>query len=242
MMGEAQNTLVLVHGAGSAADIWDRVRAALTSDWRVLTPDLPGHGGAAHPGRQSVEAYAEWLEGWLAEQGVDSLVLAGHSMGGAIALQTALRGRVVPRGLILVSTGARLRVPAETLAGIRDDFERTMKRMGDYSFGPTAPFELRYESQPRLQAAGPMVVHDDFAACDAFDVLARLGEISLPTLVVCGADDQMTPPKYSQYLADHLPEARLELVEASGHMLPAEQPLALARAIGGFLASLDADR
>ena len=78
----------------------------------------------------------------------------------------------------------------------------------------------------------------DFRACDAFDVMGRLGEIELPTLVLCGESDALTPPKYSHFLAGNIPGARLEMVEAAGHMLMLEQPARAGEAIAAFLETL----
>lgn len=231
-------TLVFVHGAGSSATIWGPLIEQLGDRWPVLAPNLPGHGGDAGPRRQTIEEYATWLEADLADRTDGPVVLAGHSMGGAIALETALRRRADLAGLILVSTGARLRVAPEVLAGIRADFEPTMLRMGEYAFSPEAPLELRKESQVRLRQASPETVHADFAACDVFDVLARLERIDLPSLVLCGTEDRLTPPRYSQHLAQQIPGARLELIEGGSHMLPAEQPADLALPIAEFLDEL----
>lgn len=234
-------TLVLVHGAGSAATIWDRVTAALDQRWSVLVPNLPGHGGEPRPGRPSIDAYATWLEAYLASQTEGSVVLGGHSMGGAIAQLVALRRRAELSGLILLSTGARLRVAPEFLAGLQTDFEGTLRQSADLAFATASPFELRLENQAHLEQAGPAVVHDDFAACDVFDVASRLREIELPTLVLCGIDDQMTPPRYSQLLASTLGDARLKLIPGAGHMLPIEQPAVTAAEIDDFLSDLNGD-
>jgi pimeloyl-ACP methyl ester carboxylesterase len=235
---ESELTLVLVHGAGSSAAIWEPLIAQLGGRWPVLAPNLPGHGGDVGPRRGSIEEHATWLEAHLAGRADGSVVLAGHSMGGAISIETALRRRTNLAGLILISSGARLRVAPDVLAGIRADFEATMNRFGEYTFSPDAPIELRKESQVRLNQAGPETVHADLAACDAFDVMARLERIDLPTLVVCGAEDRVTPPKYSQYLAQQIPGARLELIEGGSHMLPAEQPADLALPLVEFLEEL----
>ncbi len=75
----------------------------------------------------------------------------------------------------------------------------------------------------------------DYAACNVFDVTDRLGGIAAPALVVCGDHDQMTPLKYSEYLAANIPGAELVIVEGAGHMLPSEFPGALADILGGWL-------
>ena len=76
------------------------------------------------------------------------------------------------------------------------------------------------------------------AACDAFNVMDRLGEIRCPTLAICGTADRLTPPKYSTYLRDNIPGAQLVLVEGAGHMVMLEQPEAVSQAIADFIAAV----
>jgi pimeloyl-ACP methyl ester carboxylesterase len=202
---------------------------------QVLAPNLPGHGGDAGPARASIEAYATWLEAWLANQVDGPVLLGGHSMGGAVALETALRGRADLDGLILMGTGARLRVGPEVLAELQGDFEAFIRRYDEYAFSAEAPPELRQESDERARLAGQAVVQGDFQACDGFDVMTRLREIDLPTLVLCGTADRMTPPNYAQYLAMSIAGGSLEMIEGAGHELPCERPAAVAAAIVQFL-------
>ena len=78
----------------------------------------------------------------------------------------------------------------------------------------------------------------DFQACDAFDIRDRLGEIQVPALVIGGSEDQMTPPKYADYLEAHLRRARRVRIEGAGHMVHAERPREVNEAIRGFLYEL----
>jgi pimeloyl-ACP methyl ester carboxylesterase len=76
-------------------------------------------------------------------------------------------------------------------------------------------------------------------ACDQFDIMERIAEISIPTLALCGDQDVMTPPKYSHYLAGHMPKAKALVIEGGTHMVFAEKPLEVNRAIDEFLQSLE---
>ena len=86
---------------------------------------------------------------------------------------------------------------------------------------------LKEKSLKQLLKTGSVVTHGDYAACDAFDVRDRIAQISVPTLVVCGREDRMTPLKFSEYLAQRLPSARLVVIEHAGHMTMLEQPASL---------------
>jgi pimeloyl-ACP methyl ester carboxylesterase len=84
------------------------------------------------------------------------------------------------------------------------------------------------------------VTHGDYSACNVFDVMARLGEIHAPTIVICGEQDRMTPPKYSELLVSKIPGAQLALIENAGHSVMIEQPHAVSRALFDFVKNLDA--
>lgn len=111
--------LGLLHGAGGAADLWRRQLDGLGDVTRVVAPDLPGHGPLGGRGKPSVAGYAEWLEGFLAVLDAGPVVVVGHSMGGAVALTHALARREPLAGLVLVSTGAQLRVLARIVDLLR---------------------------------------------------------------------------------------------------------------------------
>jgi pimeloyl-ACP methyl ester carboxylesterase len=232
-----KRNLVLVHGAGGSHLDWPaplrRLRGA-----NVYALDLPGHGRSEGAGRSSIAAYRDFLLAFLDGLGLERVVVIGHSMGGAISLGFALHYPDRLDGLILVGSGARLRVAPAILTGILSDFEATVDLVCDYAFGPGATEQLKRLGRQRLLKTPPEVLHGDYAACDAFDVMERLGEVRCPTLVIGGTADRLTPPKYSVYLRDHIPGAELVLVDAAGHMVMLEKPEVVNKAISRFVASL----
>lgn len=230
----ADPRLVCVHGAGGTAATWDLQRLAFPT---AVAVDLPGHRGEG-PGRHRVEDYTAWLHTTVRERGWGPAVLAGHSMGGAIALAYALgHGRDL-KGIVLVSTGARLRVRPSILDGLLADHAGTVELIVTACLAPAADPRLARRLTEAMLAVPAEVTLGDFEACDAFDVMARLEEIRIPALVIGGREDRMTPPKYAEYLHAHLPDSRLVLVEGAGHMVHAERPREVNEAIHRFLIDL----
>ncbi len=229
--------VVCVHGAGGSHLNWPAEIRRLP-EAAVYALDLPGHGRSSAMGRQTIQEYMAVLVSFLNALNLPDAVIVGHSMGSAVALQAALSqaGRV--RGLVLVGSGARLRVAPAILQGILEDFEGAVKLIGDWAYGPDASADLKHLGQQLMAQTSPKVMHDDFLACDAFDVMDRLGDINTPTLVITGTADRLTPVKYATFLAQNIPDAELLLIDNAGHMVMLERPQKVGAAIGRFVASL----
>jgi len=226
--------LLLIHGAGGNLMHWPGELRRLPGH-TVYALDLPGHGHSGGSGRAEIGAYVEVVRGFAEVLGLPPFVLVGHSMGGGIALEFALRYPNRLAGLVLVGTGARLRVAPQIITGILSDFRGTTELLATWTHGDHAdPNTLRLYLR-RLREIDPQVIHDDFVACDTFDCMADLVRITAPTLVICGEADRMTPVKFSRYLAEQIPGAQLVVVPGAGHMVALEQPTVVAEAVGRFV-------
>ncbi len=166
-------------------------------------------------------------------------IVGGHSMGGAIAQMMAINYPERIAGLILISTGARLRVHPDILSHVLSDPSPVYEQLRAWMWAGPTPEQALRRWQARMAAHEPGVMRGDYVACNAFDVMDRVSEIAAPTLILVGTADRMTPPKFSAYLAGHIPGAQLVTVEGGGHMVVLEQPLVVARAIAGWLAGVD---
>jgi len=231
--GGGKPSLLFLHGAGGTHRHWGNQVRGLR-DFTLVALDLPGHGRSKGEGRQTIEGYADLVAEFMAALALESPTVVGHSMGGAIALELALRFGERLGGLVLVGTGARLRVMPSLLEGLRGEFESTVDLLCHYAYGPSASEEMVRLGREEMLAMGPEVLWGDFLACDGFDVMGRLDEVRLPTLVICGEKDQLTPLKYSQFLVDHIPGARLVTIPEAGHMVMLEKPQETTDAIEGF--------
>jgi len=222
--------VVFLHGAGARGEVWQLQALAFP---RAAIPDLPGRDGSEVP--QTVAGHIGALRPYLDR----AAVVVGHSLGGAVALQYALEEPSRLRGIVLVATGARLRVRPEWLEGLRSDYAATTADIVAHFFAPQAAERLRQKSLEVMRRLPPEVTRADFLAADGFDVRDRLGGVLPPALVLCGTQDEMTPPRYSEFLHAHLPRAELVLIEGAGHMVMLEQPRAVNEALQRFLGRLE---
>jgi pimeloyl-ACP methyl ester carboxylesterase len=234
--------LVLLHGRGSAATTWFPLLTGLARDHRVLAVDLPGFG-ASHGHRfrgggfeAALAYFVDPIEAWLVAEQVTSPVLVGHSLGGFVAVELALRRRVAPAALVLI---APLGVGAEVTAGARLFFyagpERVARLLGPKAFKNLLPFRGPDATRQVALAYELLAVpggRPDAAA--AFDTLAplsgpapnrraQLSGIEAPTVVVSGDHDEALPAPLAIGAAAALPRAELCMVSA-GHAPHLEDP------------------
>lgn len=228
--------VILIHGAGGNHLYWPPQIRRLP-DQRIFAVDLPGHGKSDGLGHHSIEAYAEAIVEFIQGLRSNAAVLIGHSMGSAIALSAAIRFPKYVIGLGLIGGGAKLRVAPSILQSASDPsmLPETIRLISSLSFEAHANERLKELGAKRMLETRPTVLYGDYRACDEFNVIDQLAKITVPTLVLCGEKDQMTPPKYSEFLRDQIAGARLQMIPDTGHMVMLEQPEKVARALDKFL-------
>ena len=233
-----RRSIVFVHGAGENAMVWQNQRRGLDRGVNTICMDLPGHGQSHGDGCSTIAEFSHWLIRFIKRLELEGAILAGHSMGGGVVAEAAIDCPEVMDGLILIGSGARLRVSPETFNGLETDFEATAARLVRQCYGSGTSDKVVRWGLEQLLAERPEVVLDDFKACNEFDRLSEISSIKQPTLVICGSEDIMTPPKYSQFLAENLQRATLRIIEGAGHMVMVENPFKTNAAILKFLSSI----
>lgn len=222
--------LVLVHGAAGHRDTWAPL-------WDVLAPaprvaiSLPGRPGSAAPAAATAAEAAKWLVEVITALNLETgPVLVGHSYGGAVALEVALSGFELS-GLVLVATGAKLRVAPSLLAAAEAATEPLPM---DAAFAASTPPAVVSAYHLASAQTPPSSAWADWRACDGFDVRARLPKLEARALVLHGDADVMTPTKFQIYLEAQIQGAvRLE-IPGTGHMVPWEAPQAFCHALLDF--------
>lgn len=228
-------TLLLIHGAGQSALLWQNQLSGIPWEGNMVALDLPGHGRNPSPSRRRIPDYAEGISDFIQTTGLKTVIIGGLSMGGAVAQQLMIDAPDEFAAGILINTGARLRVsPAifDLLENHADAWLDAGYRSSILEKNQTEELRLLHD---RINNCPAAVTADDFRACHHFDVMDSLGVITCPVLVLMADHDQMTPPKYSRFLAEHIPGAQLTSIADAGHLSPLEKPEAVNRAISSFL-------
>ncbi|ELY56941.1 alpha/beta fold hydrolase [Natronococcus jeotgali] len=234
-------TVCFVHGSGGSRAAW-KAQHRLADRYPVVAVDLSGHGDSedvdADPGYTRLSAYADDVAAVLEETDAD--VLVGNSLGGAVAMHLLLEREPDVEAAVLTGTGARLGVLQDLLEWLADDFDRAVEFLhaDDRLFHDPSP-ELREESIEGMYDCGRAVTERDFLTCHRFDVRKELHGIDVPTLVVYGEHDQLTPPQYHESLADEIDDAELVEISDAAHLAMLEQPAAFNEAVADFLDGLE---
>lgn len=227
--------LVLVHGTGCSADSWRYQVRGLSREFEVVATDLPGHGASDPVADPSIERYATTVGGLLQRLGGRKVVLAGHSMGGAVALQVALARPELLKGLILIATAAYLDALALTPDILLWAIATLPHKFKGMFFSDLVTNEALAIARDDVRRCSLETVLGDFAACKGYDFRRRLKQVNLPTLILCGADDLITAVRYSERLHKEISRSTLLVIEKAGHMLPLELPQRVNAAIREFV-------
>jgi len=234
-LSEGREVVLFIHGAGGGQYTWSYQKAFFEKRFSPIIIELPGHGASEGEGEEEIGRYAEHVYSFLKALAVSNVFLVGHSMGGAITQTLAVKHAEVIKGIILVGTGVKLRVLPLILNEIKTNFEETVRKINELSFFRETPPWLMERSIAGLMRCQPEVLYGDYLACDRFDMMNEVEKIDLPTLILCGQEDGMTPVKYSQFLLQRIKGSRLEILPDAGHMLMMEASEPFNEKIGAFV-------
>ena len=231
-------TLVFIHGSGGDHTNWIEQYTPLKTIFNIAALDLPGHGRSEGPGERAVPAYVEWVKKALDGLGIVNPVMIGHSLGAAICLSFVIRYGDAARAVVPVGGGVKMPVNPAILEGLRKDPGAIIALAAKLSVAKPNRERLSGLLEESLSQVDPEIIHGDFSSCDGLDITEAIAAIRIPALVICGADDKMTPPPLSQRIRDGIAGARLSLIEGAGHFVMLENPAAFNTTLTEFVNSL----
>jgi pimeloyl-ACP methyl ester carboxylesterase len=223
--------LIFLHGSGCTRSVWHQQLSYFKGS---IALDLPGrpYGEAL----DNVNDLAEWLITYINNNELTNIVLIGHSLGSAVAMQAALLGRSDIKGLVVIGGGARLKVIPQLLQSLSVLVENADDIPDSFLFANRQiPEPFKTKINLAIKETGAQVMFNDFNACDKFDVMNQLADINIPVQIMVGEKDVMTPVKYASFLQDHLFNSELEIISAGTHMVFAEQAALVNQKIEEFI-------
>ena len=249
--GRGPATVLLLHGVGSNHSVWNGVIPRLAAGFRVLAPDLRGHGRSKAPAgsRYTFEELANDLVELLSTNGVARSHVVGLSGGALLALRLALDRPDLVGSLTMVSgslyTDPHTRAVAQRWAEVYtkegpDPF--ALRLLKDLYYPDWIEGHLDFADQLRAQ-----VKRQDFGpaaawarALEAFDARPRIASLHVPTLIVQAMEDAVVDASHGRILRQSISGAKLRIFAETGHMIPVERPQETAEAIGEFVRAVEA--
>lgn len=226
--GDADEVLILLHGLSGSGRWWARNVPGLAQKHRVMIPDLVGYGRTPLVGRvPSLPRMADLLASWVGVLGLEAVDVAGHSMGGQVAIHFAAHHPERVRRLVLVdAAGIPRPVTPRHVARFAMEIA-PLWRWGDPSFLPTIVGDA--------WTAGPRTLLRSISHIVRDDVRPLLGSIRAPTLVVWGEGDTWVPLRHALQLRRAIPDASLVVLRGAAHMPMVDRPEAFNRLVLRFL-------
>jgi 3-oxoadipate enol-lactonase len=240
--------VVLLHAFPFGASMWEPQIDALGDRFRLIAPDLKGFGGSDAPGDRSsysVDNYADEVKGLLDELGLDKVTLGGLSMGGYIALAFLRKYPDVVDALVLADTraeadppegvekrsGQQKQVEAEGISGMVNALPNALLGQATRDKKPDVIENIkRLMDQPAEGYIGALE-----AMKTRPDSTSGLTKIGVPTLIIVGEEDGLTPPDFSRTMHEHIGGSRLVVIPEAGHLSNLEAPEAFNGALAEFL-------
>ena len=238
----SSTAIVLIHDPFSASETWHRIMPRIARSFRVLAPDLPGFGRSPEPVDVSVASLGRSLVGFLQEEGVETAILVGSSLGGLVAAEAALQAPELVRGLIVsdpIGVGGDLPNPGVIIHRGRPDVDVMLHKA--FHSPPPIPAFVRDEMVIRSQTPTLRLLLSDVPEAGA-RIAESVGGLSIPTLVLWGDNDDVVPLDEGERLNAVIPGSRLVRISQCGHLPHREAPDLFYEIIMDFLAGPTPDQ
>jgi len=232
-----RSTVVFIHGSGGTGHFWKAQVEGLAGRVNTVALDLPGHGSSAKDGKETIADYSRAVLEFIDALDAPKAILCGLSLGGAIVQQLLLDSAERFGAGILIGTGAKLKVLPAIFEAIEKDYTGFVEMLCKFASSENTEASVGQPFRDDLAKCKPKVAYGDFQACNQFNVIERLPEISVPVLVISAEEDNLTPPKYARFLEEGIPNATRKHIHAAGHIAPMEKPREVNQAIIEFLDS-----
>lgn len=235
--GRGVATVLLVHGSGGDASVWQPLLPHLRQ-LSAVAPDLPGRGDSTAERLASAQAYAGFLDALRAALGIDRVIVAGQSLGGAIAQHYAVDFEPHCQGIVAANTACDFRIGPERLRAIDEDWEACIDAYGRGQVSPRAPPSLQAAARAMVAARPREAFKDDLRVCNGFDSKPWLHRLRVPTLVLVGHEDPLVVPARSLAIYERVAHAELVVLAPCGHCPMLEQPARFAAELERFAGAL----
>jgi pimeloyl-ACP methyl ester carboxylesterase len=223
-------TLVFIHGAALSKTLWTAQVKGLAGAANTIAVDLPGRNGSTEDSSEKeldsdmIAAYAASVKVLVDYLKIQTPVLCGLSMGGAVVQSLLISHPETFKAAVLMNTGARLKVMPLIFESIQKDYTQHLDLVVDFAVSKMSDKQKIRNLMTTIAVTDPEIALKDFTACDRFDVMGKLERIKARVLLVAGQEDNITPVKYSEFLHQHIAGSELIVIDHAGHLSVLEKP------------------
>jgi pimeloyl-ACP methyl ester carboxylesterase len=236
-----KQSLVFIHGSGGNHSIWSRQYGRLHKQHNIIAVNLPGHGLSGGNGEKDVRRYGEWIRKLLGVLALKDVILIGHSLGAAVTLQFAIIHPQAVMGIVCIGGGMKMPVNSLFLDFLKTNPTQLPEEITElickFSLAKENRSKYSIPLQKSIALSSVDVLYGDLTACNELDLTQEVNKINAPALIICGAEDKMTPPDLSRQLAAGINGATLDIIEGAGHMVMIEKPVEFNNALEKFAAA-----
>ncbi|MFX0174797.1 MAG: alpha/beta fold hydrolase [Candidatus Hodarchaeota archaeon] len=224
----------MIHGSGGSSIIWEN-QFNLKVNYNIIALDLPSHDKSDSFEEVSLDLYVDVVKKFIDSQSYKKVIICGHSLGGAIVQSFYFNYPNDVNALILVGTGAKLRVDPFILDTLKNNYLEFLDSMPALAFYRKTPEEIIQKVVNKASQMHNMTVYNDFKICDNFDTMDKTQTIKIPCLIICGNADKLTPVKYSQFFKDKIKNSELRIIKDAGHMVMLEKSAEFNKTVENYL-------
>ncbi len=231
---ESKSVIIFIHCSGGSSNTWKN-QFDLEVNYDLIALDLPSHDNSNEFSELTLELYVDTIRHLIKSLNYDNVILCGHSLGGAITQQYYFTYPKEISGLILCSTGGRLRVAPIILNSLKTNYQEFLDFLRAGAFYINTSRELIDNYIQETSKIKAEVTYEDFKICDNFDTIDKTDSIEVPCLILVGKHDNLTPVKFSQFFLDKIKNSELNVIDDAGHMVMLEKPSEVNKSIENFV-------
>ncbi len=210
-------TVFFIHGIAGDSRFFHNQLKYFGKSFKTIAVDLPGHGRSSFVAEQSVEVYNSSIESIVKKEKIDSYILVGHSMGGAICLENYLKHRDKVKAIILISTSPVLPVTSMQINAAINNFDSFFNNMLSRIFHKKAGIFI-LAAQKNITEEEKNTIIQDLRLCSKIDYESRLKEIEAPVLLIANKYDQMIPAALTKSMKEKISNSKIVIFDDEGHV------------------------
>jgi len=229
--------IIFIHGLAGDSRFFHNQLNYFGKSHKTIAIDLPGHGRSSHITEPSISLYAKSIDAVVEKEKIDSYILAGHSMGGAVSIENYLKNRDMVKALILISTSYSFHITKKLMNAVIDDFENLFNKIFPRIFHKKSALFMQ-AAHDNLTEDLKKIIYGDLILCSEINYNEQLENINIPVLLIANKLDRMIPVYLTEEMHWKIKNSKLVIFDEEGHVPFFENSDEFNSAVDGFIQSI----